>query len=60
MDHAKVPDKEPTAREQITFFSMNQKSLPTERRSVASSPNESTATKKKPELITWEELIGKR
>ncbi len=60
MDHAKVPDKEPTAREQITFFSMNRKTLPTERGPVASRPNVSTTTKKQPELITWEDLIGKR
>ncbi|MFL2512796.1 MAG: hypothetical protein ACJ0GY_06910 [Synechococcus sp.] len=39
MDHAKVPDKEPTAREQITVFSMNQKTLPIERGTVASRPN---------------------
>jgi hypothetical protein len=60
MDHAKVPDKEPTEREKITFFSMNRKTLPTERTTVASSRNVSSTTKKQPELITWEELIGKR
>jgi hypothetical protein len=60
MDHAKVPDKEPTAREQITFFSMNRKTQPTERSTVASRPNVSSTTKKQSELITWEELIGKR
>ena len=60
MDHAKVPDKEPTAREQIPFFSMNQKTLPTQRGHLASSPNVAKATKQLPKLITWEELIGKR
>jgi hypothetical protein len=60
VDHAKVPDKEPTAREQITVFSMNQKTLPIERGTLASRPKASTTTKKQSELITWEELIGKR
>ena len=60
MDHATGPDKEPTAREQITVSSMNRKTLPSERGSVASRPNVSATTKKQPELITWEELIGKR
>ena len=60
MDHAKVPEKEPTAREQISVFSMNQETLPTKRGTVASRPNVSATTKKQPELITWEELIGQR
>ncbi len=60
LDHAKVPEKEPTAREQISVFSMNQETLPTKRGTVASRPNGATTTKKQSELITWEELIGKR
>ena len=60
MDHAKELDKEPTAREQITVFSMTQKTLPTERGHLASRPIAAKTTKQQPELITWEELIGKR
>jgi hypothetical protein len=61
MDHAKELDKEPTARKLITIFSMNRKTLPTEQRGhLASIPNASKTTKQQPELITWEELIGKR
>ncbi len=60
MDHAKELYKEPTAREQITVFSMNRKTLPTERGHTASRPNVSKTTKQQPELVTWEELIGKR
>jgi hypothetical protein len=60
MDHAKELDKEPTAREQISVFSMNQKALPNEQGHSASRPNVPKTTKQRPKLITWEELIGKR
>ena len=60
MDHAKAPDKGTTAREPITVFSMNRRSLTPERGDSASRVNASKPTKKQPELITWEEIIGKR
>ena len=60
MDHAKAPDIGTTAREPITFFSMNRRSLTPERGDSASRVNASKPTKKQPELITWEEIIGKR
>ena len=60
MDHAKAPGKGTTAREPITVFSMNRRSLTPEREDTASRVNASKPTKKQPELITWEEIIGKR
>jgi hypothetical protein len=60
MDHAKAPDIGTTAREPITFFSMNRRSLTPERGDSASRVNASKPIKKQPELITWEEIIGKR
>jgi hypothetical protein len=39
---------------------MNRRSLTPERGDSASRVNAAKPTKKQPELITWEEIIGKR
>lgn len=60
MDHAKEPNKGTTARELITVFSMNRRTLTPERGDSASRVNQPKSTKKQPDLITWKEVIGKR
>jgi hypothetical protein len=60
MDHAKEPNKGTTAREPITVVSMNRRTLTPERGNSASQENAAKPIKKQPELITWEEVIGKR